>query len=261
MHILSTSIINNSQQIINTLFQKLKEPSMNFQMKKTFISQSTDKLLSSISNLYYICNVLFPILLSTFKEYDTSISEDFSSQFVLLHSTVMNILDDAIRLFLNICIVDLENFISEGLAIGVFDYTLNSLPSKVRNYVFHVLSCIFSIHSSMKRFRSFLTQRILIKLVETVMANFFLEMQPIKEKSDRLGKLGYFQLKMELLFFQEAFKPWLSENAVEFVQKSIDFISQDNASIEIDGSDNEVIEKLLLDSIERCNLVFQFSSQ
>ena len=227
--------------------------------KKSLSKGCSENILALISNLYFFCNVFSPLLFGVFRDFDATISENFVSQFKNMAAQSIETMDNAIRIFMQITLLDVEQLLSEGLAVGIFDYASSTPPIKMRNYVYHVAQNIFTINTTLTKYRSFLTQRILLRLVEALFTNFYLEIQPIRAGlGEELNTLGYLQLKLELLFFQEIFKHWINETSVEFIQKIMAFI----APPEQNGQQDTYVEHLasiLANALGNCNIMFHYN--
>ena len=98
--------------------------------KKQLLSKISEKVLSLVSNLYFFCNTFSPFIFGVFRDYDATISENFIAQFKTVNAQSIELMDDAIRVYMKICVIEIEKCLSEGLAIGVFEYNANALPNK-----------------------------------------------------------------------------------------------------------------------------------
>jgi hypothetical protein len=168
-------------------------------------------------------------------------------------------MESCINCFLDVNRFEICKIITEGLAIGIYDYSVTVFPTKVRNYCFHSLILLMQIYSQMSSFRTFIVQRVLLKIVELFFEHFVVQIRKIPEMDVKgLGFHGILLLKSEISFFQSVLSHWITEECIVSIEKANDFINFDQLSASDIEHYSELQKEIVQNAIQNSSAMFSF---
>ena len=254
---ISDWLVSRAGQCKEETLAVLKNSQIDLQEKKQFLAQNNELMLKCISNCYCFANNYADRLIRTCIDFE------IHSQITVSASEMhLKAMESCINCYLDVNRFEICKIITEGLAIGVYDYSVSSLPTKVRNYCFHSLILLMQIYSQMSAFRAFVVQRVLLKMVELFFQHFVVQMQKIPEMDARgLGLHGILLLKAEFSFFLSVLSHWTVQECQVSIQKANDFMNL----VQLSASDIEhytqLHNEIVKNAIQNSSAMFSFPLQ